>query len=113
MVLHSELSDTKIRLEADAPANPPSFVGEVYAEKNSDENVGNCLRVGAAMDSAADFVVVSFVPQGYTGNPNGFVTSRCARDLCIDTSGDALYYAAFEGSTSWTALSGGSGGGGS
>jgi hypothetical protein len=107
MIEHNTLEDTKVRLRTSAPNQAPDFVGQTHFEVTQD---GNCVRVATETDNLSDWKVCGFTPLGYTGNPDGHLTSRCVLDLCVDVVNNVLYYAPTANSTLWLALSTNSGG---
>jgi hypothetical protein len=111
-VRHRTLEDTKVQYRTAAPTTDPEFTGETWFEDKPEDGglpASRCIRVG----TEAGYVVVSYVPLLYAGDPNGLVESRIAGDQCIDTVTDTLYYARTDESTTWYPIGGGGAGGGS
>ncbi|BAS55385.1 hypothetical protein NIES2135_53300 [Leptolyngbya boryana NIES-2135] len=110
-VRHRTLEDTRVQYRTAAPTVDPEFEGETWFEDAPESGglpASRCVRVG----TETEFIVVAFVPFLYSGDPTGFVTSRCPGDQCIDTVTDMLYYARVGNTTTeWYPIGGGAGGG--
>lgn len=106
---HKDIDDTKVLIQTGDPSVAPEFIGHVYIQ-NEPEN--KCIRVAIGTSSPDDYEIFGFIPRPYSGNPDGFLTSRCDWDLTIDTVNNMLYYSNAKNSTTWQALDGVPSGGG-